>query len=225
MANSLSSILFLAKQRSTFNKSNMIDYYSTKFGFSFLFDHFIRIILIIINPIQQWIYLSIEKYRKLFTNELRKHSLRLIISAIVVIIQLLWFTSYYFDHHDQNFHHQQQLQSSIIIPNKSIDDSMFSKQIWFDYSSFLNDNYQPNDWINKSNEWLQSIFNRLIFLMKISTIMIIMEILRLTDTVWTIICKQSKNSSKNKNFKHNNNRYRSKSFIDLTYIERNRGYK
>ena len=55
-------------------------------------------------------------------------------------------------------------------------------------------------------------------------IMIIMEILRLTDTVWTIICKQSKNSSKNKNFKHNN-RYRSKSFIDLTYIERNRGYK
>ena len=99
MANSLSSILFLAKQRSTFNKSNMIDNYSTKFGFSFLFDHFIRIILIIMNPIQQWIHLSIEKYRKLFANELRKHSLRLIISAIVVIIQLLWFTSYYFDHH------------------------------------------------------------------------------------------------------------------------------
>ncbi|KAH9528621.1 hypothetical protein DERF_002546 [Dermatophagoides farinae] len=142
--------------------------------------------------------ISLISYWKLFSNELRKHWLRIFISLAI----------------------------PIMIPNKSIESS--SSLIMVKTSA---DNHEVDSSFHMTNnaddpkestEWFSYFLDRLLFVIRLTIIMVIMEILRSSDTIWSILLTIKRSNHVNKKMKSCRDR---KSFIDLSYIERNRSYK
>lgn len=174
--------------------------------------------------------ISLISYWKLFSNELRKHWLRIFISLAIVSIQLIWFSSFYISlNHDRN-HCFQSIKSidnqPIMIPNKSIvsSSSLIMVKTSVDNHEVDSSFHMANnaDDPKESTEWFSYFLDRLLFVIRLTIIMVIMEILRSSDTIWSILLTIKRSNHVNKKMKSCRDR---KSFIDLSYIERNRSYK